>query len=120
MPTSELIYLASPYSHDNPRIREQRFNEVCKAAAVLMQQGLFVFSPIAHSHPIAQYGLPTNFEYWQKYNDAWMECCSKLFILTIGGWTTSKGIAGEILMAEKLSKPIYLLLPETYAIIPRV
>ena len=33
MPTSELIYLASPYSHENPRIRGQRFNDVCKAAA---------------------------------------------------------------------------------------
>jgi hypothetical protein len=53
-----MIYLASPYSHPDPAVREARFREACRAAAKLMRLGQPAFSPIVHGHPIAVYGLP--------------------------------------------------------------
>ena len=47
------IYLAGPYSHKDPLIREQRFKMLNKYAAHLMRQGHIVYSPISMSHPIA-------------------------------------------------------------------
>ena len=59
-----MIYLASPYSHPDAVVREQRFRDVCLAAARLIRAGQIVFSPIAHSHPIASggFGLPTGWD----------------------------------------------------------
>ena len=54
----ELIYLASPYSDPDPWVKENRFLAVCTKAAKMMSEGAYVFSPIAHTHPIAKYGLP--------------------------------------------------------------
>ena len=39
------IYLASPYYHKDPKVRESRFIEVCKKTGELMNQGYFVYSP---------------------------------------------------------------------------
>jgi hypothetical protein len=52
-----VIYLASPYSHPNPAVREQRFQAACQAAAALLRSGQAVFAPIVHSHPLVAYGL---------------------------------------------------------------
>ena len=63
------IYLASPYFHHNPQVREHRFIAACKKAGELMNHGYFVYSPIAHSHPIAsQCKLSLEWDYWQKYD----------------------------------------------------
>lgn len=102
-----MIYLASPYSHPDPNVRQQRFEQVCLAASVLMRHGWLVFSPIAHSHPIALAGgLPTNFEFWQRWNRANLERCEKLLVLTLDGWEYSVGVAGEIAIARALQKPV--------------
>jgi hypothetical protein len=31
-----MIYLASPYSHPDPLVREQRFRDACRATASLL------------------------------------------------------------------------------------
>lgn len=42
-----MIYLASPYTHANAAIRQQRFDAVCRVAAELMRRSEIFFSPIA-------------------------------------------------------------------------
>ena len=104
-----MIYLASPYSHPDPEVREQRFKEVCRIAGDLMRNGALVFSPIAHSHPIAMTGdLPLASEYWERYNRAWLAACDSLLVCLIDGWHESKGIAAEMRIAEELGIPIEL------------
>jgi hypothetical protein len=44
-----MIYLASPFTHDDPAVRQQRFEAACRAAAILISQGKTVFSPIMRS-----------------------------------------------------------------------
>ena len=34
-----MIYLASPYSHSDPAVREQRYEAACQAAAVEAKTG---------------------------------------------------------------------------------
>ena len=63
-----MIYLASPYSHPDPKVREARWREACRTAAFLMKGGQFVFSPIAHRHPIAEFGLPGGWEFWERFD----------------------------------------------------
>lgn len=103
---SGLIYLASPYSHPDPLVRERRFNAACHAAAHFMAQGHLIFSPIAHTHPICLAGaLPSGFDYWEKYDRAILAVCKEFWILRIDGWEQSKGITAERRIAHELGIP---------------
>lgn len=96
-------YLASPYSHPDPAIRQARFEAVCREAAALMREGVIVFSPIAHSHSCALAGsLPLQWEFWERYDRAMLENADDLVVLTMDGWRESKGIAAEIKIAQEL------------------
>lgn len=102
------IYLASPYTHDEYEIIQERFMLACRAAAKLMRNGYIVFSPIAHSHSISFYAKLSQFdhEFWFEQNKAYIEWCDELWILDIDGNRESKGIQMEKDYAAKLSKPI--------------
>ena len=102
-----LIYLATPYSHDNPRVMEARFEAACHVAGKLMANGELIFSPIAHTHPIAvRCDLPRGWDFWHKYDLEMLKACEKLLVVKMPGWDSSKGIAGEIAIAKQLGKPV--------------
>lgn len=102
-----IIYLASPYSHPLPEVRDARFRTVCRVAARLMREGAIVFSPIAHSHPIAMAGkLPTDWTYWDRYDRAMLEVSAELVVLRLDGWQHSTGVVAEIDIATHLGLPI--------------
>lgn len=105
----KIIYLASPYSHSDPAVRQARYEKACQIVAFLIQKGYLVFSPIVHSHPCTHYGLPTDHTFWDRYDRAFLERCDELWILAIDGWQISKGIHAEIQMAKEFSKPIAFL-----------
>jgi hypothetical protein len=90
-----LVYLASPYSHDDPAVMEKRFDQVCRHAAHLTRTGWVVYSPIAHTHPIAQHGLPTGWDFWEKYDREFLDRCSGMVVLRLDGWLASVGVRAE-------------------------
>ena len=101
-----MIYLASPYSHEDPRVRDQRFDEVSAAAAALMARGVQLFCPISHTHPIAVMGdLPKGFEFWETYDRWFLERCDAIVIAKINGWRQSKGVTAEREIAAELGLP---------------
>jgi hypothetical protein len=102
-----LVYLACPYSHPEASVRAARFRAANIAAGALMRQGLNVFSPISHTHPIAvDCELPTGFDFWEQYDRAFLSCCSALYVLKIDGWEQSKGVQTEIRIAKELGLSI--------------
>ena len=106
-----MIYLASPYTHADYRVREQRFQAACRAAAGLLRAGVAVFSPIAHSHSIAHQGLPTGWDFWGRLDREYLSRCDVLAVLTIPGWRESAGVQAEIALARKLQIPIVYVAP---------
>ena len=102
-----MIYLATPYTKYADG-HEAAFVEACKAAATLMKRGLFVFSPIAHAHPIAAYGSIDNIdnEFWQHQCAPWLDRCDALIVLMMPGWHESDGVAAEIARAQTANKPV--------------
>lgn len=103
-----MIYLASPYSHSNPWVRQNRFEAACRHAAKLMSEGHIVFSPVAHSHPIAEHGKipPMDHEFWMAQDKALLQHASRLEVLMLPGWMESRGIKEEIEYAEQLGIPV--------------
>lgn len=102
-----LVYLATPYSHPDPEVRERRFREVNRVAANLMRDGLHVFSPISHTHPIAVAGdLPKSWEFWQAYDRAVLSACRNVMVLMQDGWRESTGVQAEIEIAREMGLPV--------------
>lgn len=104
-PLPGLWYMASPYSHTEQAVMASRFEAAAEAAAELMRAGWILFSPITHTHPIAQYDLPKGWEYWQKYDEVMISKCDGLIVLQLPGWDTSRGVQAEILIAARLGLP---------------
>ena len=99
-----MIYLASPYSHPDPLVREDRFNAACQATAQLVLGGRSVFSPIVHGHPLVRHGLPTEWTFWQRFDIEYIRCCDEVLVLRIDGWEESEGVRAEIELAAALGK----------------
>lgn len=111
-----MIYLASPYSDPDPAVREWRFQEVCRAAAQMIAEGQMVLSPIVHCHPIALMGnLPLDWQYWERYTMEILPMCVSMTVLMLPGWVESKGVSDEILIAQRLEKPVIYRFWETEA-----
>ena len=103
------IYLATPYSDSDPAVMLHRFNVVTEVSAKLMMQGKFVFSPITHSHPIAQYmdaEKRVSWEYWERFDTEFMSWCREVYVLMLPGWKESVGVQAEIKLANRLGKHI--------------
>jgi hypothetical protein len=104
--SSELHYLATPYSKLDIT---SAWIDACQIAGRLMRAGVHLFSPIAHSHPIAAYsGIdPLNHEFWLPICDVMMSRCDVLIVAHMDGWVGSVGIRHEIEFFEKARKPIF-------------
>lgn len=99
-----MIYLASPYSHPDPAVRQRRFELACAAAAHRMESGLIVYSPIAHSHPIEQFmAQQQSHEFWMDQCMALLRRADSMVVLTLPGWEVSRGVLLEINAANLLS-----------------
>lgn len=101
------IYLAIPYTNDNPDIMQYRYDKVTKITARLMADGHIVYSPITFTHYMAQkHNLPTDYEFWSDMCESFIEWCDELHIVMMNGIETSKGVQAEMACAVKLNKPI--------------
>ena len=107
----KLVYIASPYSHDDSRIVNDRFDKVRDYTASLMQSiydtGCVPFSPILHCHEMAQvHDLPKGHEYWMVVDKTILRHCDELWVYMLDGWQESAGIKMEIEFAESLQIPV--------------
>lgn len=108
---NSLYYLASPYSK-YPGGTAAAFAEVCRISAKLVSQGWKVFSPIAHSHPIATFGGldALSHELWLGLDVAFLARCDGMIVVQMDGWQESYGVQWEInwWRQHKGREPIYV------------
>ncbi len=99
----KLVYLAAPYTHDNPKVVEERVRKINKYAAKLINKGLAVYSPISQCHEIAKVAqLPTTWEFWEQHDRTFLAYCSHIVVLRLPGYNLSIGVRAEIKLAEEL------------------
>ena len=108
-----MIYLASPYSHDDPSVRELRFQAACRATAELINQGHVVFSPIVYGHPLTKHGVATEWTAWESFARKQIAIADEMLVLCVDGWEDSAGIREEIYLAEISNTPIDSLSPRS-------
>lgn len=110
----KLIYLATPYSKYPDGIT-MGFVEAARLTGKLLEAGYRVYSPIAHTHPIAMYANidPYNHDIWLPFDGIMMEKSDVLLIARMEGWDKSFGIKHEIEVFQAAGKPIKFLNPQS-------
>jgi hypothetical protein len=102
-----LSYLAAPYTHKEHSVMVERFLRINKVAAQLMARGEYIYSPISHTHPLAEAAqLPRHWEFWKGYDRCMLSRSQRLYVLIIDGWMESTGVQAEIEIAKELKIPI--------------
>lgn len=101
------IYLASPYTHADPRIRELRYHGAAQCAAWFLKQEIWIYAPIVHCHHLAlNYGMPVEYDFWRRYDECMITSAAELCVFKINGWKESRGVTEEIKFARSLGKPV--------------
>jgi hypothetical protein len=102
------IYLAIPYSG----MEQLSFDTANRIAGQLMREGHIVFSPISHSHPIAQTcELPTHWDYWREADTSFLEWCDEILVVMMPGWDLSRGVTAELEIGLRMGKPAKFINP---------
>lgn len=110
---NHLIYLASPYSHPDQEVRNERMRVFCLTDAALMRAGIMSCSPLS-KHFITQFtDIPTTWEYWKDYCHTMLPRCDAVYVIDVDGWEQSVGTQAEIDLAKRLSIRVALIQPET-------
>lgn len=113
-----LCYLATPYSKYHLGI-EAAFVHASEIAARLLTQGVRVYSPIAHTHPLAVYGKldPLDHKIWLPFDEAMMDAADCLVVARMPGWAESFGVKHEIDFFRRDGKPILHIDPVTLTLL---
>lgn len=106
------FYLASPYSK-YPHGLGAAHRLACGNAALLVIAGVKVYSPIAHTHPVAIHGGidPCDHTIWLPADAPFMHHAFGLIVLRAQGWAESRGVTEEIVVFEQARKPIVYMAP---------
>lgn len=108
-----MIYLASPYSHSDPWVRQERYEQNLRAYVKLLRKDLIVFAPIVMTHRAGEIlaGVKDH-AFWMMQDRPFLERADKLLVLALDGWNLSRGVAEEIELAGRLGIPIQIAKPE--------
>lgn len=126
----DFVYVMSAYSHTDVEVRQLRYNTATLISAYLTgKYGCKFFSPITHSHPVAEYHLDQisheveipdlGWNYWMSIDLPILEKVATCGVVIVSpGWLDSKGVLTEIEKLTELGKPVYTLDIETLALLP--
>jgi nucleoside 2-deoxyribosyltransferase len=106
------FYLATPYSKYKAGFDAAHIM-ACEQAALLIKDGLVVYSPIAHTHPIAMHGNidPTHNFNWLALDAPLMDAACGIIVCMMDGWLESRGVQHEIEVFQRAGKPVYYMMP---------
>jgi hypothetical protein len=109
----DLIYIGTPYSR-YPGGIDAAFVDACRITARLLREGLSVYSPIAHTHPVAIHGNidPLDHSIWLPFDAAMMDKSDAMIVAVMTGWESSHGIGHEIEAFVVAGKPVYFMKPD--------
>jgi len=109
MKMNKVAYIASPYSHELPRMEQERHDRVADYVGFLHRHANVIpISPIVCSHYLARsQRLPTDAAYWREINHWLIDKCDIMIVLKLDGWQKSAGVQDEIEYAESQGKPVF-------------
>ena len=109
-----LIYLAAPLGHQDPSVRQDRFESVNRYCGYLIRQHELVFSPLSLGASLDDGSISNSA--WYALGLQLLARCDEMRILALDGWDGSVGVGLEIRYARQLRIPISVVNPSTYEV----
>jgi hypothetical protein len=102
-----MIYLAAPYWHEDPFVRQARVIALSAFHAHLVKHPprSFYYNPLANSIGVEDASIPE--AYWVNHGLHMLRSCQALYVLCLEGWQVSKGVGKEIAEAQRLAIPVH-------------
>jgi hypothetical protein len=98
------IYVAGPYSHPDPAVREGNTHAAMSAGFHLLEQGHAPFIPhLSHYFDVwaQQQGVDVPYETYMAWDAAYLSVCDGVLVLG-----HSPGVEKELAQAERLGLPV--------------
>lgn len=112
---SEIEYLALPYSNGHEDVMVFRAEVSDFVFSELSKEGRVIYAPISSGHHVArQFGLPTDYGFWQKMCEEFVSISKKVIVICLPGWRESTGVTGELKVAHDKGIEIEYLDPAPY------
>jgi hypothetical protein len=92
-------YVASPYTHKDPEVRQGRHKTATEIAKRLTQLGYSCFVPIAYDggwEVDPNFQIDHSWNFWERIDLPILDRCSGLILMQMPDWEKSQGIAGEL------------------------
>jgi len=107
---SKIIYFASPYSHKDSLVVQDRVQKTSEMVAKLVSEGNVVISPIVYGHNLLQYHeMPSDWEFWKNFCQTFLRKSDEMIVYMIEGWDQSTGVLAEIDLATELGIKVTFL-----------
>lgn len=104
----KFYYLASPYTHEDPAVVEQRVELAHQYYSEFTVHGLHIHNATYESHRAARtHKLPTHYQFWLAHNSAFIIPSAGVIVAEIDGHEQSNGVRSEIEEARRLGLPVY-------------
>ena len=102
-------YLASPFWHQDAKVRRQRIQAVRAVATHLIEKGKIIFCPISYSRALAE--QPEHPEIhpplgWYEFDLNFLAGARTLYIFEMPGWQESSGVKMELAFAKAKKIPV--------------
>jgi hypothetical protein len=107
--THKLIYVAQPYSHNNPKAVRERLRSGAEYIAKNLNcaDDTVYYSPVCHGETVHQFGnAGSNYQVWEAHSIGMLSLASEVHVLCLPGWQLSVGVADEISYASKNGIPV--------------
>ena len=111
----ELVYISSPYSHEDERVQQQRLEQVEVITANLItwfDRYMVPFSPIAYTSRIQEKIIVSKTVDWYGFDIELLKRFDIVLVSKMEGWEESYGVDLEIKEARKSRKEIVYVRPE--------
>ena len=101
---TKIIYFASPYSHVDASVVEERVQKTSELVAKLTSDGNVVISPIVYGHNLLKFhDMPSDWEFWKNFCQTFLRKSDEVIVYMLDGWDKSTGVLSEIELAKQLN-----------------
>jgi nucleoside 2-deoxyribosyltransferase len=107
-----MMYLASPYSSNwrvSKEVAKERKEKVIAFTDTLLDNSIWVFSPIAYGATFEERGFEHSNAWWMRRDFEFLKHCDILGVYCLEGWEESPGVTKEIDWALTLNKKVLML-----------
>ena len=105
-----LVYLASPYEHEDEEVMFSRFDEISKITEQILIEvpGIVPFSPIAYTY---QYRHLDDFDWLDRMDFCFLSACDAMLFVQMDGWGESDGMVREKRFCREQEIPVFHTMP---------